>query len=169
MVRPLILAFLIGLRGSMATVQEMAEATGYTKAAVRSAASDMALARFVQETTEYPVRYFVLTEPRTAMLGLDGQTDVSQEEQRRSVAPAWRHWASLFAFLAQAHYLLHGNGETSDYLLSSRARDLFEQHHRAFSTNHIIVPNPKEYRGASYLKGFLETVETLRQWATSNL
>lgn len=150
-----VLAFLIGLQGRMATVQEIAEAAGYSKVAVRNVTSDMALARFVQETDGYPARYHVHIESWTALLGLRDKGSVHEGEP-----VVWRQWASLFTYLAQIHLLL--SVPQSAYVLSSRARDILEEHQVAFSRNQIIVPDPNDYQGASYLEG-------LSLWSTNML
>ena len=67
-----LLAFLLGLQGERASTKEAAEALGYTEVAVRTAAQEMTLARFVEETPERPVRYAADPEAWDGLLGFEG-------------------------------------------------------------------------------------------------
>ena len=55
------------------------------------------------------------------------------------------------------------------YLLSSRARDLFERHQSAFRRNRIAVRDPQDYPGEKYLEAFEETLRTLGEWMQENV
>lgn len=83
-----VLGFLLGITGEWATVRDTTSATGYTVAAVRRAADDMAAARFVHATPGQPAA--VRADPRawSQVLGFT------------SGPPAWRSWQQRFAFVA---------------------------------------------------------------------
>lgn len=59
-----VLTYLLGIGGNLATVQSMAEATGYTEATARGAASDMALADLIREAEGRPVSITSRTRSR---------------------------------------------------------------------------------------------------------
>lgn len=155
-----VLAYLLGIGEHSASRQETAEATGYSRATVRGALRDLTRARFIQETSDRSARYFAPVRPWVALLGFDRQRSASNR------TPRWRYWTSVFAFLAQVDHWVQETDESNEsaYLLSSHARNLFEQHESAFDRNRIQVPRPETLHGAAYLEGFQETVDILADW-----
>ena len=158
-----VLAYLLGIGEQSASTQETAEATAYSRATVGGALGDMARAGFIQETTGRPARYFAPAHPWAQLLELDGRNQASED------APAWRHWAGVFAFLACADRLAQETGSESDYLVSSRARDIHERYSDALEKSRIQVPQPRDYRGAAYLEGFQETTRLVTDWTECHL
>lgn len=160
-----LLAFLLGLHGDRATTREAAEALGYTEVAVRTAAQEMALAGFVEETYDRPVLYSANPDAWGALLGAPSTNAPGASMAR------WRYWAGLFAFLADVGaWVEEGKGaEWSAYVWSSRARDLAERHRQPLDAVRLRVPEPKHYRGSRYLPAFVETVEEVAQWAEHHL
>lgn len=160
-----VLAYLLGIEERLASRQETTDATGYSRATVRGALSDLARAQFIQEASDRPARYFAPVRPWAVLLGFDGPRSTLDS------APVWRHWASVFAFLAQVDYWAQETDKKNEsaYLLSSRARDLFERHKSAFERNRMQVPRPESYRGAAYLEGFQETIDILADWMREHL
>jgi hypothetical protein len=148
-----ILSYLLGIRGSWASVKDMAAATCYSNRAIRRAAEDMAAARLIKAKAETPAEYHVYSQHWAKILEV------------QEPLPLWRFWHPPFAFVAQCLQWLEGDAskETS-YVTSSQARDLFEIHRSTFSWNQIAVPDPGDYRGAEYLDGFYETVSRLLDW-----
>ena len=154
--KPDVLTFLMGIGDRAATVQEIERATGYSGVTVRDATRDLILARFIRETHEHPVRYYARREQWTVFLDLGAQA-------KQSDVPAWRFWKTVFAFLAHVDELARSCTEEpgSEYVQSSRARDVFLRHQSAFINNRIDVPNPGDFRGAAYLVAFRDTVRAL--------
>jgi hypothetical protein len=152
------LAFLLGIGGESATVQDIASAISYSTVTVRNALKDMVLARLIHETPDHPARYYVYLEPWAEVLDLGAP--------RTTNPPTWAYWYPVHAFLANAYVLFkQEKTETkSTYVLSSKARNVAEEFGRAFSKNRIPIPRPPDFRGAAYLEGFRETIAALRDW-----
>lgn len=161
-----VLAYLLGIDERAASVQETADATAYSRATVGGVLSDMARAGFIRETGHRSARYVAAVRPWAPLLEFESRDAGANGLVR---APAWRYWSDLFAFLAQTARWAEDADGTSDYLLSSRARDLYEEHQPAFENNRIDVPRPDAYRGAAYLDGFEKTVDALAQWMSDHL
>ena len=159
-----LLAFLLGIDGERASTKEAAEALGYTEVAVRTAAQEMTLARFVEETPERPVRYAADPEAWAGLLGFGGG-DRPPEEYDSS--PRWRYWAGVFAFLADVLAWVETGREAdwSPYVWSSRARDLSERHRKALDVVRLRCPDAERQRGAAYLSAFAGSVQDVAEWA----
>lgn len=156
-----VLAFLLGQRGAMATVSEIAEATGYTTLTARNAAVDMVLGRLIREQEGRPTQFFAPARPWHELL------DLRREETGDSsleALPRWRSWASLLAFLTHVDRWWQRTGarqEPSERVLASEARDLVEEHKRAFTLNGISVPAFGDYRGPEFQDAFRETIDAV--------
>lgn len=169
-----LLTFLIGLGGRASTAHRVATAIGYSKPSIHEATTDMALARVLRRTSERPAAYFVDPIGWTELLG--GTRRLSTRRAKGTPAashqptlPEWRFWVPVFVFLANTHdFTARQEEELSPYLLSSRFRDLYYEHTRAFSLNQIPVPNPEDYPGDEYLDGFRETVRRVSNWVAEN-
>jgi hypothetical protein len=163
-----LLAFLLGLGGDRASTREAAEALAYTEVAVRAAAQEMALARFVEETPDRPALY--AADP-AAWAGVLGFTGAGDARKRGGAPPAWRYWAGVFAFLAGVlAWVEEGRGaEWSPYVWSSRARDLCERHRHALDTIRIRCPDGERHRGSAYLGAFAATVQEVAAWVPEHL
>ena len=142
----------------------------------------MARARLIFEVGGHPTQYYAAMRAWAPLLGLsirDGQLNLydNQGGTRASTAsqtfglPAWRCWSDLYAFLAGGIELASRceAEETSPYLQSTRARDLFEAHCAAFTYNDIAVPRPVDYQGAAYLEAFGKTLSNLAGWVVQNV
>ena len=182
-----VLAYLLGAHEYAATTQETADATAYARVTVRGALIDMERAGFIQETGRGAAKFFAPGAPWTQVLQLGSKrasdhraSDHRNADHRNAYRPdpdrpdpgmpAWRYWSSLFPFLAQVHQW--GDHETEDatpYLLSSRARDIFEAYEPVFEVNRIEVPRPREYAGAAFLEAFEETIARVADWATEHV
>jgi hypothetical protein len=158
-----VLAFLLGSGGAWASTRQIALALGYSTVAVRAAASEMALARFIAETGDRPAEYSASAASWAALLDLGGSPPA---------APAWRFWADVFAFLAEA---LAWSGSVSapdapgPHVLASRARDLLERHARAFALARVPVPEPAGYTGLEAADGLLSTTGVVAEWVREHL
>ncbi|NBF39495.1 MAG: hypothetical protein GVY14_03680 [Spirochaetes bacterium] len=161
-----VMAYLLGTRERAASVQETADATAYSRATVGGALSDMARAGFIQEIGDRTARYFAPVRPWAQLLQFESG---SAGTDRSPVTPAWRYWSGLFAFLAQTDRWARSADDLSDYLRSSRARDIYIRYQPALDRNRIDAPRPEAYRGATYLEGFEETVDVLVRWLPGHL
>ena len=127
-----VLAFLLGTEGAWASVRALMHATGYTTAAVRRAADDMAAARLIRVTRGSPTSYTQYSADRGAW------TPVLQ---LADAPPLWRSWHERFtfalAFLAWAD-AARARPLSAD-AFGARARDLLERHRPAFERNLITV------------------------------
>ena len=160
-----LLSFLLGIRGARATISAISKAIGYTGTAVRAAAEDMAVGRLIQKTRDGPAEYFARPMPWAELLELERRPIERRHQPGGFDPPVWRHWVPVFAFLDWVHrWAGEASSETSAYLLSSQARDLFEEHRDAFLLNGIVVPDPADYPGAGYLEAFQSTVLELAGW-----
>lgn len=152
-----LLAVLLAVEGQAGTVRGLSEATGYTVAAVRRAADEMAAAAFVRRRPGRPATYHAERGRWATMLGASHQ------------APDWRFFAQMFAFLAAADVWGGEQADRSPYLASSSARDVMEVHQSAFHLNRIPFANPLFDFGESFLDTFAETVSRLAEWLKSAL
>lgn len=156
-----VLAYLLGLEKRAATVRDATWATAYSRATVGGALDDLSRAGFVEETGGRPARYFP-DAPSWEGLLLGG-------EGRDETLPSWRHWGEVYAFLVQVVQWTQANDTQTDYVRSSRARDVFDDFERLFEANRIRVPSPERYQGPAYLDGFAQTVERVVQWIPEHL
>jgi len=166
-----LLTFLIGNGGVFASVREAAQAVSYTDAAVRNAAQEMALARFIEETGSRPAEYAADVRLWTELLWFNKLSEHIPGTRDHTIGPAWRYWEHVLAFLTGVlEWARIGVQEDwSPYILSSRARDLYERHKKAFKANRIAVPNPGDHCGTAYLSAFETTVAMLRDWIGSHV
>jgi hypothetical protein len=159
-----VLAFLLGIGEQPATTKKAAGATGYSRATVHGALDDLSRAGFIQRTGTHAAEYFALIGPWRGLLQGPGDMD--------AFPPTWRYWGQVYAFLARARQWAQGGqsrgaqsgGTRSEYVMSTRARDVFEEFRGAFEANRIQVPSPTQYRGEEYLDGFVKTAEEIIQW-----
>lgn len=163
-----VLSFLLGLRGARATVSEIAEATLYTTLTARNAAQDMVLGRLIRAQMGRPASFFAPPRPWHELLDLRlGESTESSIE----TMPRWRYWLPLLAFLSHVDQWGHRareRDEQSKRVLASEARDLVEEHARAFTLNGIAVPASRDYRGPEFLDAFQETIQAVAAWIESH-
>ena len=163
-----LLAFLLGLSGERATTKEAAEALVYTEVAVRTAAQEMALARFVEETQGRPALYAAEPEVWAGLLGI---AQVGRRQKRSVTLPAWRYWAGVFAYLADL-LVWAEEGRKADwsaYVWSSRARDLSARHRQVLDTVRLDCPDGERYRGSAYLDAFAAKAREAASWVQEHL
>lgn len=159
-----VLTFLLGLRGALATVSEIAEATAYTTLTARNATADMALGRLIRKDEGRPTSFFAPARPWHELLELRAR---ERAESSLEEMPRWRYWLSLLAFLSHVnHWWQHARGQDkwSDRVLASKARDLIEEHTRTFALNGIPAPAFRDYRGTEFLDAFRQTIQSVADW-----
>lgn len=114
----------------------------------------MASAHLIESTQAKPIKYRANAEAWSDLLGLVGEL------------PIWRFWYQIYAFAAKV-IISHESGEwnsLSPYLMSTKLRDLVEDHRDVFIWNHIDIPDLKIYIGEEYLSAFVETMNNLAMW-----
>lgn len=121
-----LLGFLLTVAGGT-NVREISEALGYTVAAVRRVADDMAAARLLQTSQGQPIAYRADPKAWERVLALPAEL------------PPWRSWHQRFVFVA--HFL--GWSETirkkelTPYVLGVKGRELLEAHRQAFERGQL--------------------------------
>jgi hypothetical protein len=156
------LAFLLGTEGAWASTKVIAFATGYSSVAIRSAVSEMALARFIRVTSDGPAEYSISGDAWARLLGLSDA----------GALPRWRFWSDIFAFLAGALAwtdAARAPGAPGAHVLASRARDLVDKHARAFDLGRIPVRPPGERLGLEAINALCETVRLVAQWIEAEI
>jgi len=153
-----VLAFLLALDAEPAAPREIARAVGYADKNVRVAARDLVLAGFIEERDSYPVGYASRPGVAREFLRL-----LSWNEPDTAV-PAWNHWAAVYALLLAVASWSEADELSNAYVLSSRARDLFDEYRWLFRSAGLRVPDPKRYPGEQYLAAFSDTLDILSAW-----
>jgi hypothetical protein len=156
-----ILAFLLGVRGA-AEMRVLSTATGYTARAVRSAATDMALARFIH-AIEGPPTTYLADRPAWARL-----LEVNRLDRPAPSAdlPPWHFWSVAFEFLTaliEWSETAERNGWTA-YVASSHARDLLKTSQRRLRYLHLPVPAPSTSGGAEFLPLLERFTNDVARW-----
>lgn len=165
-----LLAMLIGLRGRSASVRGIADGIGYTGTAVRSAAGDMVLGRFIRQGGGHPMEFFAPVARWAELLDLTVQEGTG--EAATLELPEWRFWGHLFPFLDEAVTWSEGLEEgpkAGGRVIASRCRDLVERHRRAFELNGIPVPHPSDFAGTQFLIAFRDTTRIVKEWIEDNI
>lgn len=162
-----LLAFLLGLHGAPAPLKVMALGTGYTARGLRKAAEEMAVAGFIQQCEDTPVSFAADHRAWAAVLRLN---EASRPGGRAGVPP-WRHWSLVFAFMTAVDEWAAAAQENawSEYVASSRARDLAQDHGPRLRLAGVLLPDPREPTGAAYLDDFGKAVERLSAWCRKNV
>ena len=124
-----LLAFLLANEGEPATVRDIAKATGYTVAAVRRAADDLAAARLIESRDGQPVGYRATYDAWAPLLGLPDHRIW------------WANWHQQFLFSADFLHWADAARERplSVYAFGAHGRNLIEQHRAAFERDRIAV------------------------------
>ncbi|CAN5645967.1 MarR family transcriptional regulator [soil metagenome] len=163
-----LLTVLLGLGGAAAELKTIALAAGYSDRAMRTAAEEMARARFIHEI-EGPRRAY-RADPQAWGKLLEIRRVRSRSAPQQGIPP-WRFWSGAFAFLSavicwerEAH-----QAGWSSYVASSRARDLVDRHGRQLRYTNIAVPGGTEARGADYLDAFRAFVQQVSTWTRRSL
>lgn len=137
------------------TVRELAESVGYSTVAVRVALGEMVLARVAQPTGASPATYRAADAVRWSGLLAGGPR------------PRWGYWTETFGVLLAVAEWGQGAEAWSDYVASSKARDLAERHARALRLVAPEAPRLDGYRGEAALSPFAATIRDVIEAATS--
>lgn len=161
-----VLGYLLGTSTavpSWAGASSIARALGYTSAAVRRAADDLARARFIRmlDTTDHaePERRMFSAHPGTwkNVLGVAPSQ------------PGWGYWKERYVFVAEVLTLLdrHGTRPASEYATDVEARGILARHRAALHLGQVI--DKGEFSVAEH--GFSYLVEVTRafiSWLNDN-
>jgi len=163
-----LLSFLLGLHGAAAELKVLAIATGYTERALRKATEDMERAGMIYRTEVQPPTF---SAPYLAWAHVLDAYGLGAAQDAETSMPHWRFWLLLFPFLAGViEWASQAEDENwTEYVASSRARDLTDAHQAAFRRAEIPVPDSRATRGADYLKLFSELLLRIRAWASDQL
>lgn len=158
-----LLTFLLGMGGAAADLKTIALATAYSDRAMRTAADEMALARFIHEIEGQPTAF--RADPAAWGAVLEIYRPYGRSAARPAV-PSWRFWSVAFAFLtAVVAWEQEARQEGwSSYVASSRARDLMEAHRRRLRYLDVSAARVPDTRGAAYLDLFHGAVEQVSTW-----
>ncbi|MGK7312316.1 MAG: hypothetical protein ACN0LA_08745 [Candidatus Longimicrobiales bacterium M2_2A_002] len=161
-----ILALLPGLDGVAADLNTLRAATGYSDPAVPTATAEMVLAGLIREIQGRPSSFWVDPEPWAGVLRsyrLEAQGDAPS-------IPPWHYWSVLFPFLTAVDRWGRKavEEEWTDYVASSRARDLYETHERQLVRAGIESIPPGAGRGSEFLGAFGAIVSAVRDWIAAN-
>lgn len=124
-----LVTFLLARAEEWATVRDIADATGYTVAAVRRAAEDMAEARLIESRARQPAGYRATRDAWVPLLGL------------RYPTPGWGSWHERFRFaIAFLHWAEAARERPlGAYAFGVQGRQLLEQYHVAFERDLDMV------------------------------
>ena len=159
-----ILAFLLGSDGQWASASTISFATHYSGVTIRKAANEMAMARLIRQTEGRPAEYRAPPGPWWELLLPNPR---SKRAASSPQPPGWRYWSEIFAFLVgvmEWARLASPSAGRDPYVLASKARDLVEQHQRAFALSGIPTPPPEAFPGRAAPNGLAETVEIVLGW-----
>lgn len=124
-----LITFLLARVMEWATVRDITEATGYTVAAVRRAAEDLAAARLIESLDGAPTVYRATHDAWTPLLGLEDRP------------PRWASWHERFVLATAFHAWSEEVRERalSDYAFGAGGRQLLERYRSAFERDDVAV------------------------------
>lgn len=118
-----LLAFLLCRSGEWASIREIADATGYSPAAVRRAAEDLAAARMIESLDGQPTSYRAVLAAWAPLLAIAERP------------PQWASWHERFLLVAAFQHWeeVARDRPLSRYAFGVHGRELLEQHRSALS------------------------------------
>lgn len=124
-----LVAFLLARVEEWATVREVTDAIGYTVAAVRRAAEDLAAARLIESLDGQPASYRATYGAWAPLLGFEHRP------------PRWASWHERFVFAtAFLHWAeVARERPLSAYAFGAHGRQLLERHRPAFERDLVAV------------------------------
>lgn len=162
-----VLALLLGLGGTAASLKVIAAATGYTERMIRTATEEMVLAGFIHEIRGRPSSFHVDPRPWAHLLQI---YRLEPPDEHPSIPP-WQFWSAIFSFLLDvSRWATEAQRqEWTDYVASSRARDLYEEHERRLGQAGLKVPPHETDRGVRYLETFAGIVKQVAERTVDKL
>lgn len=149
-----LLAMLLGLHGAPADLKLITAATGYTERAIRNATEEMVLASLLTELPGRPSAFRVDEKPWAALLDPQGAPPDAPQ------VPPWRFWSAILPFLlAIERWGRKAEQEKwSEYVASSRARDIYERHEKRLSQAGFFLSSPRGRVGEAFLEDLADGV-----------
>jgi hypothetical protein len=162
-----LLSMLLGLGGEPADLGAITAATAYNERTIRIAVREMTLAGFIHEIEGRPSSYYVDLDAWAQVLGYR-RPDHARPELR---PPRWCYWWAAFAFLAGvAEWGQEAEASKwTDYVASSRARDLVEHHQRRLRQAQVESWDAGLGTGEEYLGEFEHLVTRVQLWTDRSL
>jgi len=148
-----VVSHLVGLAGGGATVQHIAQATQYYGRAVRRGIEELVASGFIEARPTAPASYRVDLGRWAELLAIDADDP-----------PAWRPWASLYAFVAALDAWVSRPTPESPFVLASEARDLATEHAAALESAGVRVSALSKHRGEGYLEPFGTALKDLAKF-----
>lgn len=148
-----VLGFLLTTAEIEASVRDISEALGYTVAAVRRVADDMAAARLLQTSDRQPILF--RADPKAWEKALALPVDL----------PAWCNWHQRFVFVADFLGWAESvrKKELTPYVLGAKGRELLEAHRPAFERGQLTEWT--EHSAIADLAAYVEhAVRSLATW-----
>lgn len=156
-------AFVLAQGGGWVEVKEIHQAIGFSIPNVRTAARELALGGFLEESAGYPTQYGTRPGFAQQFTGLLLGQSVARKDG--VAVPSWAYWSHVYAFLLTvATWDEPSARKPNPYVTSSVARKLFGEYRWVFRINRIDVPDPDHYPGGTYPDAFEETVDALGTW-----
>ncbi len=155
-IKPDVLTYLMGLAGGRATIQQITAATHYYGRAVRRAVEELVAAGFVQHWSTAPASYGADLNSWHELLDIDPNDP-----------PAWRPWASNYAFVLAVSEWVDIDPPTSATVAASEARDIASQHSDALGAAGIPPMPTGKYPGADFLEPFGQSLLSFGEYLDS--
>lgn len=148
-----LLSCLLCVDGELTTVRDISDMTGYTAAAVRRAAEDLAAAQFVESRDALPAEYRLSRASWLPLLKL-GDESLS-----------WKGWQPVFAFaIAFLEWYRTTAPETrTPYIVGVEGRELLEKHRTVFERARVAAWGPHT-RVEDWATFTLTAVNALARW-----
>jgi len=157
-----LLTFLIGLhRGTGASVAEIQQALGYTSAAIRRSAKEVALAGLVRERSHRPAEYSTHPDLWYQLLHLGSDQGASS---------SWAMWSAFFAFLVRMDYLSGRvlSGNMNEFIAASAGRNGVLACLPAFEYHEIEIPDHTLFPGRLFVDALLRLTIAVANWMEEN-
>jgi len=138
-----VLAYLVGIAGGNATIQQISGATCYYSRAVRRAVEELAAAGFIETLSTAPASYRASLEDWQRVMEIDVDDP-----------PAWRPWAKVYAFVTEVSRWLEHSIPNSETVAASEARDISTKHQEVLDAAGVRQTRPEQYPGAAFLEHF---------------
>jgi hypothetical protein len=151
-----VVSHLVGLAGSGATVQQIAEATQYYRRAVRRAIEELAASGFVEARSTAPASYRADLHKWADLLAITAENP-----------PVWHSWVGVYAFVAGLDAWASRAVPESAFVAASEARDLTEEHAAALESAGVRVTALGRHRGEAYLEPFGRALEDVAKFLES--
>lgn len=122
------------------TVRELTDATNYSRQAVRRGADDLADAGLLTARKSAAKTYFLDSSVWREVFGI-------QDHVRE-----WVHFHPIYAFITHLLEVYRQSADLKPYPLSSKLRDIVDEHVQAFILNDLVLPDFEGYQGTEFFQ-----------------